>query len=111
MGESNVSKKIREWPTPKEQLDTYEKEISTLCERDGKTLDEIFFRPRDVRWLLDLVKEQQELIHWLACQSFGRYDRDKDQHFFDHMCLSTYEHTQDFLLKFEMISETQCERK
>ncbi len=43
-------------------------------------------------------------------QACGSYDREGEKFTFDHMCLSSYEHAQDLLIKFGAIEKRQCRR-
>lgn len=60
-----------------------------------------------------LTVERNDAVEALtACftQSCGDYDRTTGEHSYDHMCLSSYEHAQDFLIQVGAIKKEKCRR-
>lgn len=53
----------------------------------------------------------QDLILDLFTQACGKWHEKEQLYTFDHMCLSTYENAQDYLLQAGLIKALDCERR
>ena len=57
------------------------------------------------------VDKLNEMIMDLFSQSCNQFDPKTKKPNYDHMCLSTYEYAQDYLISQGLINEADCSRK
>ncbi len=61
--------------------------------------------------LTERLAYAEELLLHCFSQSCHYKDEKYPEFKYDHMCLSAYEHTQDYLIEHDLIKKEECSRK